>query len=89
MDFCFDGGGGIFFSGVGGFFKLLTGDGCLFYLGVGWCSNYWKIMGGDWWGPDKNQFDGWWELKFVLMGGGIFLKVPPTPPPIISGIALT
>ena len=46
MDFCFDGGGGFFFTGMGGFFKLLMGDGCLFYLGVGWCSNYWKIMGG-------------------------------------------
>ena len=38
---------GIFFSGVGvgGFFKLSVGSGCLL-LGWGWCSNYWKIMGG-------------------------------------------
>ena len=32
-----------------------------------------------WWGPDKNQFDGWWVLKFLLMGGVFLNKEPPDP----------
>ena len=42
-----------------------------------------------WWCSEKNQFDGWLGLKFVLMGGVCFFKKVPPDPLIISGIALT
>ena len=61
-----------FFSGMGGIFLIIDGRWVHFLFVGGWGLVLQLFENYGWWDPDKNQFDGWWGLKFVLMGGGVF-----------------